>query len=62
MEQQQLAAFAQQSMMGGALSAALANEGMMEKVGGGIGSIGRSFIGLNRGFIWKEITDTYQTH
>jgi len=48
MEQQQLAAFAQQSMMGGALSAALANEGMMEKVGGGIGSIGRSFIGLNR--------------
>ena len=48
MEQQQLAAFAQQSMMGGALSAALANEGMMEKVGGGIGSIGRSFMGLGR--------------
>jgi hypothetical protein len=46
MEQQQLAAYAQQSMMGGALSAALANEGMMEKVGGGIGSLGRSFIGL----------------
>ena len=46
MEQQQLAAYAQQSMMGGALSAALANEGMMEKVGGGLGSIGRSFIGL----------------
>jgi len=46
MEQQQIAAFAQQSMMGGALSAALANEGMMEKVGGGLGSIGRSFIGM----------------
>tara|TARA_R110000803_G_scaffold111089_1_gene179518 strand:+ start:5072 stop:5731 length:660 start_codon:yes stop_codon:yes gene_type:complete len=48
MEQQQLAAFAQQSMMGGALSAALANEGMMEKVGGGLGSLGRSFIGIGR--------------
>ena len=46
MEQQQLAALAQQSMMGGALSAALANEGVMEKVGGGLGSIGRSFMGL----------------
>tara|TARA_R100000900_G_scaffold4825_1_gene5756 strand:- start:1574 stop:2203 length:630 start_codon:yes stop_codon:yes gene_type:complete len=46
MEQQQLAAFAQQSMMGGALSAALANEGVMEKVGGGIGSLGRSFMGM----------------
>ena len=46
MEQQQLAAFAQQSMMGGALSAALANEGVMEKVGGGIGSIGRGFLGM----------------
>jgi hypothetical protein len=46
MEQQQLATFAQQSMMGGALSAALANEGVMEKVGGGLGSLGRSFIGM----------------
>jgi len=46
MEQQQLATFAQQSMMGGALSAALANEGVMEKVGGGIGSLGRSFMGM----------------
>jgi hypothetical protein len=33
-------------MMGGALSAALANEGMMEKVGGGIGSLGRNFLGM----------------
>jgi len=48
MEQQQLATFAQQSMMGGALSAALANEGVMEKVGGGLGSLGRSFIGMGR--------------
>ncbi len=46
MEQQQLATLAQQSMMGGALSAALANEGVMEKVGGGLGSLGRSFIGM----------------
>jgi hypothetical protein len=46
MEQQQLSTFAQQSMMGGALSAALANEGVMEKVGGGLGSLGRSFIGM----------------
>jgi len=46
MEQQQLAAFAQQSMMGGALTAALANDGVMEKVGGGLGSLGRSFMGM----------------
>jgi len=46
MEQQQLLTLAQQSMMGGALSAALANEGVMEKVGGGLGSIGRSFMGM----------------
>ena len=32
--------------MGGALQAALADEGMMEKVGGGIGSVARSFMGL----------------
>jgi hypothetical protein len=46
MEQQQLAAFTQQSMMGGALTAALANDGVMEKVGGGLGSLGRSFMGM----------------
>jgi hypothetical protein len=45
-EQQQIAAFAQQSMMGGALTAALANDGVMEKVGGGLGSLGRSFMGM----------------
>jgi flagellar capping protein FliD len=43
MTQQQLAALAQQSMMGGAL-AALQNEGVMEKVGGGVGSFARSML------------------
>ena len=42
--QQQLASYAQQSMMGNALSAALADEGMMNKVGGGVGSFARSII------------------
>ena len=44
MSQQQLATFAQQSMMGNALSAALADEGMMNKVGGGVGNFARSLI------------------
>ena len=43
MTQQQLAALAQQSMMGGAL-AALQSEGVMEKVGGGVGSFARSML------------------
>jgi len=38
MQQQQIAAFAQQSMMGGALSAALANDGFMDKAGTAAGS------------------------
>ncbi len=38
MTQQQIAAFAQQSMMGGALSAALANDGFMDKAGTAAGS------------------------
>ena len=46
MQQQQIMAMAQNSMMGGALSAALADEGMMNKVGGGIGSVARGLIGL----------------
>ena len=33
-------------MMGGALSAAMANPGMMEKMGSGIGSLGRGLIGM----------------
>ena len=43
MTQQQLAALAQQSMMGGAL-AALQSEGVMEKVGGGVGSFARAML------------------
>ena len=46
MQRQQIMAMAQQSMMGGALSAALQDEGMMNKVGGGIGSVARGLIGL----------------
>lgn len=38
MQQQQIAAFAQQSMMGGALGAALANDGFMDKAGGAAGN------------------------
>jgi hypothetical protein len=45
-QQQQILTFAQQSMMGGALSAAMANPGMMEKMGSGIGSLGRGLIGM----------------
>jgi len=46
MERQQILTLANQSMMGGALSAAMADEGMMNKVGGGIGSVARGLIGL----------------
>jgi len=46
MQRQQIMAMAQQSMMGGALSAAMQDEGMMNKVGGGIGSVARGLIGL----------------
>tara|TARA_R100000152_G_C6781649_1_gene216646 strand:+ start:4811 stop:5437 length:627 start_codon:yes stop_codon:yes gene_type:complete len=46
MQRQQIIAMSQQSMMGGALQAALADEGMMEKVGTGVGSVARSFMGL----------------
>ena len=38
MQQQQIAAFAQQSMMGGALGAALSNDGFMDKAGGAAGN------------------------
>jgi Tfp pilus assembly protein FimT len=44
--QSQIAAYSQQNMMSGALSAALADEGMMEKVGGGVGSVARGLMGL----------------
>jgi len=42
--QQQIAMMAQQSLMGGALSAALADEGMMEKMGTGVGNVARGLI------------------
>ena len=45
MEQQQILAVSQQSMMGSALHAAMADEGFMQKVGGGIGSFTRNMIG-----------------
>lgn len=48
MERQQILTLAEQSMMGGALQAALADEGMMQKVGGGIGSVARGIMGLPR--------------
>ena len=41
-QQMQLNQMAQQSIMGGALSAALQNEGMMQKVGGGVGQFART--------------------
>ena len=44
--QSQIAAYSQQNMMSGALSAALADEGMMEKMGSGVGSVARGLMGL----------------
>ena len=46
MNAQQVVSMQQQSALGGALSSALQDEGTMAKVGSGIGSIGRSFMGL----------------
>ena len=48
MQRQQIFAAAEQSLMGSALGAALQDEGMMNKVGGGIGSVARGLIGLPR--------------
>ena len=48
MQRQHILTLAEQSMMGGALQAALADEGMMQKVGGGIGSVARGIMGLPR--------------
>ena len=45
MQQQQIASFAQQSMMGGALSAALANDGLMDKAGSAAGKFMGNFMG-----------------
>ena len=46
MQRQQIFAMSQQSMMGGALASAMQDEGMMNKMGGGIGSVARGLIGL----------------
>mgnify|MGYP003134008526 CR=1 FL=1 len=46
MQQQQIAALAQQSMMGGALSAAMANEGFMNKAGTAAGSFMGKMMGM----------------
>ena len=45
-QRQQILAVSQQSMMGDALQAELADEGTMQKIGGGFGSVARSFMGL----------------
>jgi len=46
MQQQQIAAFAQQSMMGGALNAALADEGFMNRAGSAAGNFMGKFMGM----------------
>jgi hypothetical protein len=46
MQQQQIAAFAQQSMMGGALNAALQDDGFMNKAGNAAGSFMGKFMGM----------------
>jgi len=46
MQQQQIMAFAQQSMMGGALNAALTNDGFMDKAGGAAGNFMGRMMGM----------------
>jgi len=46
MQQQQITAFAQQSMMGGALSAAMQDEGFMNKAGGAAGNFMGRMMGV----------------
>ena len=46
MQQQQIAAMAQQSMMGGALSAALQDEGFMNRAGTAAGSFMGRMMGM----------------
>jgi len=46
MQQQQIMAFAQQSMMGGALSAAMMDDGFMDKVGNGAGNFMGRMMGM----------------
>lgn len=44
MQQQQILNMVQQNMMQGAITAAMANEGLMETIGSGIGDVGRGLI------------------
>jgi hypothetical protein len=46
MQQQQIAALAQQSMMGGALNAAMQDEGFMNKAGGAAGNFMGKMMGM----------------
>tara|TARA_R110001592_G_scaffold32591_4_gene114019 strand:+ start:3116 stop:3748 length:633 start_codon:yes stop_codon:yes gene_type:complete len=46
MQQQQIMAFAQQSMMGGALTAAMANDGFIDKAGGAAGNFMGRMMGM----------------
>tara|TARA_A100001201_G_scaffold110874_1_gene94835 strand:- start:58 stop:384 length:327 start_codon:yes stop_codon:yes gene_type:complete len=45
-QQQAILNMVQQNLMSGALSAAMANPGMMESVGSGVGSVFRSMMGV----------------
>ena len=46
MEQQQLLTLSQQSMMQGALDAALSDPGLLERVGSGLGGLARGAAGM----------------
>ena len=46
MSQQQIVAISQQSMMQSALGAAMADPGMIQKLGNGVGGFARNFIGM----------------
>ena len=46
MTQQQIVAISQQSMMQSALGAAMADPGMIQKLGSGVGGFARNFIGM----------------
>jgi len=47
--QQQILAMVQQSMMGGALTAAMQNDGFMEQAGGAVGGLARGMFGAATG-------------
>jgi len=49
MQQQQILQMTQQSMMGGALTAAMQNDGFMEQAGGAVGGLARGMFGAATG-------------